>query len=101
VVAGEAHRWLSPARLQWLLDDGETTTVCRRMRQPRELEHRRRLHPDEGGRRGWSCTGAGVLRGDDEELDWLRNKVKERIREVRQVDAKRIEVRGGARAHCR
>jgi hypothetical protein len=42
-----------------------------------------------------------VLRGDDEELDWLRNKVQERVREVRRVKAERIEEKGSARAHCR
>jgi hypothetical protein len=82
MVAGEARRWSSPARLLRLLDDGETTTLCRRTRRPQELESHCRLRPDEGGRRDWSCAGTGVLQGDDEELDWLRNKVEVRVREV-------------------
>jgi hypothetical protein len=47
------------------------------------------------------ASDAGVLRGDDEELDLLRNKIGERVREACQFEAKRIEVRGGARAHRR
>jgi hypothetical protein len=37
--------------------------------------------------------GDGVLRGDDEELDLLRNKIGERVREARQGKVERIEER--------
>jgi hypothetical protein len=47
------------------------------------------------------ASDAGVLRGDDEELNLLRNKTGERVREARRFEVKRIEVRIGARAHRR
>jgi hypothetical protein len=42
-----------------------------------------------------------VLRGNDEELDLLRNKIEERVREVRWAEAKRVEARREALAHRR
>jgi hypothetical protein len=45
--------------------------------------------------------GDGVLRGDDEELDLLRNKIGERVREARQGKIERIEERRRTGAHRR
>jgi hypothetical protein len=43
-----------------------------------------------------------VLRGDDEELDLLQNKIGERVREVRRVrdDGGRLEGDGGFTGRC-
>jgi hypothetical protein len=53
------------------------------------------------GRRLEKLSCAGVLRGNDEELDLLRNKIGERVREVRWVEARRVEVRREAAAYRR
>jgi hypothetical protein len=45
--------------------------------------------------------GDGVLRGDDEELDLLRNKIGERVREARQGKVERIEEIRRTGAHRR
>jgi hypothetical protein len=59
------------------------------------------LGPDEGEGGGWRSFGRCVLRGNDEELDLLRNKIEEMVREVRWAEAKRVEARREALAHRR
>jgi hypothetical protein len=39
-VVGEARRWLAPAMLRWVLDDGEATTGFRMTRRPRSFDRR-------------------------------------------------------------
>jgi hypothetical protein len=84
-------KWLISGEFQWILDDGVTTTRCRATRRPWVFDPRRRLLPDAGEGGDWRSSGRAVRRVGPSQV----------VREVRQVRAKRIEVRGGARAHCR
>jgi hypothetical protein len=84
--------------------------VPRRRSRRRRSPRREELDGDHGGldlfqgrkqRTAGDARGDDVLRESSGELDWLQNKARKGVRGMRRFEAKRVEVRGGARAHRR
>jgi hypothetical protein len=90
---------LISGEFRWVLGDDEGTTRIRRMRRPRLLVQNPRLLPGLVQRGDWSENGAGVLRVSDDSVDLRRIGPSQLVRETRQGQEKRLEVREEANAH--